>query len=195
MTKTVNPIWQQQDYAFYEDDGTESASTLIGSAGASQSLDVDTIYFCRLAIAETAGATESPALNVEWQYNLAGGGWVAMSTTVGAVRFANSSNIATLDITTNRDPTGTGTFNAGRCYEEQNTGTTAYTSSGSDHTELLAVFTIVSSLVSNGQTIEIRCVEGNGTVFDGTYTNATATVVEAAGAFQVAWANRGNQLL
>lgn len=173
MAKTVNPVWAQQDYAFYSD-GTESGSTIVGTAGSQQSLDVDTIYFCRLAIAETAGATESPILDVRWQYNLAAGGWTDVGTTT-PLQFAASSNVTDGGTTSDRIG-GTGTFNAGRIYESANNTATVYTSSGNDHTEVLLVFTIDSAQVSNGQEILVRCVRGDGTVLD-SYVDADIDVV------------------
>jgi hypothetical protein len=62
------PVWTQEDYAFYND-GTESGATIIGSAGAQQNLNVDTVYHCRLLIADTAGAannTPDPTLTCRW---------------------------------------------------------------------------------------------------------------------------------
>jgi len=175
MGKTVNPVWQQQDYAFYSD-GTESGATIIGSAGTQQSIDVDVAFHCRLAIAETAGATTSPSLTLSWQYNLAGGGWNTITGTT-PIQFIDNANLTDGGATTNRQPTGTGTFVAGRIYETANTGATCYTSSGSDHTEALAHLFIDSAQVSNGQEILIRCVEGGGTLFGGAYTDADINVV------------------
>ena len=176
MGAPVYPIWQQADYAFYDDD-TESDSTLIGSAGSQQTLDTDTIYQCRLAINETNGANKSPDLTLLWQYNHESGGW---STITGStpIQFADSIDLTDGESTTNRDPTGTGTFNSGRVYESANTSAVCYTSSGNDHTEALLCFQIDSAQVTDGDEILVRCVEGDGTVFGGTYTNADIDVNE-----------------
>ena len=50
MGKPVNPVWEQEDYALYQSDGT----TLIG-AGSQQDIDVDTTVYVRLAIGDTNG--------------------------------------------------------------------------------------------------------------------------------------------
>jgi len=182
MGMPVPPIWTQEDYAFYAD-GTESGSVIVGSAGAQQSLDVDTIYFCRLAVSDTAGAENSgPAtLTCRWQFNLAGGGWTDVGAAT-ALQFANSSNVAHDDTTSNRQPTGTGTFNAGRVYEQLDDAQVVYTvpdDASTTHTEVLLVFQIDSAQVTDGQEILVRCVEGDGTVFGGTYVDADIDVSEA----------------
>jgi hypothetical protein len=46
------------------------------------------------------------------------------------------------------------------------------------HSEVVLVFQIDSAQVTDGQEILVRCVEGDGTVFGGTYTNADIDVNE-----------------
>ena len=185
MGMPIDANWTQEDYAFYED-GTESGSTLIGSAGAQQTLEVDTTYFCRLAISDTTGANATGEVDLRciWQYNLAGGGWTDVGTTT-PVQFAASANVTDGGTTSNRQPTGTGTFNAGRIYESAANTTIVYTAPGDEttsHTEVLLVFTIDSAQVTDGQEILIRCINNVGgvtpTVYPGTYTNADIDVNE-----------------
>ena len=48
------PTMEVTNWAFYND-GTEAGSVIIGSINNNQTLDVDTIYFVRWGLEETAG--------------------------------------------------------------------------------------------------------------------------------------------
>jgi len=182
----INPVWTQEDYAFYSD-GTESGATIVGSAGAQQTLDTDTVYHCRLLIADTVGANVTDPLTLLWQYNLAGGGWATITGST-PIQFVDNANLTDGGATTNRQPTGTGTFNAGRIYESANTSATVFTLPGDEttqHTEAVLHFQIDSAQVTHGQELLIRCVLGDSTVFGGTYVNADIDINEPVGATAV----------
>ena len=183
MGAPVDPIWEQEDYAFYTD-GTETDAVIIGTTGSQQTLEVDTAYHCRLAIGDTNGTNKTNPLAIKWQYNLAGGGWVDVTTTT-PIQFVDNANLADGGPTTNRDPVGTGTFNVGLIYESASTAT-IYTPPLTEvptHTEVLLHFLIDSAQVTNGQEILVRCVHSDGTSFT-TYVDADINVNEAAGATQ-----------
>lgn len=185
MGMPVEPVWEQEDYAFYSD-GTESGASIIGTRGTQQTLDTDTVYHCRLLIADTAGANDTASetvLTARWEYNLAGGGWTIISGTT-PVQFVDNANLADGGATTNRDPLGTGGFVTGRIYESRNDTATAMSlplDSTTSHTELVLHFQIDSAQVSDGQECLIRCVKGDGTAFT-SYVNADIDINEAAAA-------------
>lgn len=182
MGKPVNPVWAQEDYAFYQSDGT----TLVG-AGSQQNLDVDTIYYVRLAIGDTNGTNQSAQdLTIQMQYLHTQGGntWTQFGTSDGSgtpVDFANGSLTDGASTSNSGDVTGTGTFNAGRVYESSNTTAVVYTlptNETTSHTEIVVGFSLASAAVANGDEVLIRATFGDGTAFT-TYTNADINVVEA----------------
>ena len=127
MGMPIEPSWQQEDFAFYSD-GSESGATIIGSAGAQQTIDVNTAFHCRILVADVVGANDTATettLTVRLQYNLNSGGWTTVTGTT-PVQYVDNANLTDGGTTTNRQPTGTGTFNAGRVYESQNDSATAY---------------------------------------------------------------------
>lgn len=136
-------------------------------------------YHCRLAINETNGASEEPLLTLLWQYSKNGDDWTTITGST-PVQFVDNANLTDGGATTNRDPTGTGTFVAGRIYESANTTATCYTSNGNDHTEALLHFQIDAAQVGVGDELLVRVIEGNGTIFGGTYTNADINVSSGA---------------
>lgn len=177
MGAPVNPIWNQQSYAFYND-GTESASTIIGAANASQSLDTDTTYQLRFLVQETNGSNQGDDLTVRLQYRLNAGTWTSVSSTT-PIQYTAAGTITDGGATTQR--IGAGTFVAGRVYEAANDAAVLYTEGGNDESEGLFGLTIDGAQVANNDTIELQLVQGDGTAFD-IYTNtATLTVVKAAG--------------
>ena len=169
MGKPILPSWQQDNYAFYQSDG----STQVGTANTQTTLDADTTYYLAVTISDTL-ANDTYACTIQWQYNLAGGGWNTITTT-SPVAFATGS---LTDGSTSQNSSaiaGIGTFRGSRVYESAATGATCWSTSGDEsdqHGEAWLGFTIDSAQVSNGQEVLIRAVEGNGTVFGGTYTNA-----------------------
>lgn len=175
MGMPILPTWTQDHYQFYQSDG----STTVGSADTQQSLDVDTTYYVAVTISDTT-ANDIYNLTVQWQYNLAGAGWTAVGTTT-AVKYANGS-LTDGDTTQNSSTiAGLGTFRGSRVYESENDTAVIWSTPGDEtdnHGEAWLGFTIDSAQVSNGQEILLRCVEGNDTVFTGTYTNADIDVVE-----------------
>lgn len=181
MGAPIDPIWEQEDYAFYTD-GSETGAVIIGSAGSQQTLDVDTAYHCRLAVGDTNGTNKSNPLTIQWQYNLNGGGWTLITGTT-PIQFVDNANLTDGEVTTNRQPVGSGTFNAGRVYESADTTTVVYTPPLTEvptHTEVLLHLLIDAAQVSDADEILVRATHGNGVAFT-TYINADIDVNKAAG--------------
>ena len=177
MGKPVQPVWNQQDYAFYQSDGT----TIIGTAGTQQTLTTDTTYYVRLAIGDTNNTNQAVDLTINWQYNLAAGGWNEITDT-SPVQHANGSLTDGASITSST-LTAIGTFNNGRVYESESTATVVYTTPADEtdtYTEVMLGFTIDSAQVSDGQEVLIRATFGDGTAFD-VYTDADIDIDEPLG--------------
>jgi len=144
--------FDQDSYAFYEDDAGEATSTIIGSVNNQQTLDTDTTYQCRLLIQETNGSSGT-VKNEDWEYNHAGGGWTMVETT-SSVIIAVDGQLTQGNDTTQRIGSGT--------YDTTNSG---QSTDGSADTNILDAnneyepvlnFQIVNADVSDGDEILLR---------------------------------------
>jgi hypothetical protein len=95
-----DPVLEVTEWAFYAD-GTEGGSVIIGSAKDNPTLAVDTIYFVRFGLEETAG---NSAMNqtAQLQYNYESGGWVNVDGSSAVVQSVATGNIADGADTTQR---------------------------------------------------------------------------------------------
>lgn len=146
--------FDQEKYAFYED-GTESGSTIIGSEDTQQTLDVDTLYQCRLKIRETAGGGGNYPNNSVWQYNHNSGGFTTISTSSSVVQAADSANLTDAADTTQR-LTGGGTFVTPNSWVTEDGQMPGLSFGASEVCEMLLSFQIIGSDVSNGDEILLR---------------------------------------
>lgn len=170
--------FDQDSYAFYNDDGSESASTQIGSTNVQQTLAVDTTFFARLLIQEFNGG--SGALGTpEWEYSTDGGtGWTDVTTSSSVIQAVVSSNVTDGDDTTQR--IGGGTFITPNAWVTDDGIPPNLIFAGNDECECLLVFQIIGSDVSNGDEILLRMFNID------TYTrNADIDVSKAAAARRV----------
>jgi hypothetical protein len=168
--------FDQDSYAFYED-GTESGSTIIGSANNQQTLDVDTNYQCRILVQETTGNLGS-LNNEDFEYNHNSGGWNVVTTTSSVIQAINSANLTNGNDTTQR--IGSGTYDTTNGWVSEDGALTSNSISGNNECEGLLSFQIVGADVSNGDEILIR-VSGMDT-----YTrNADIDVNKAAAARRI----------
>lgn len=144
--------WDQDSYAFYED-GTESGSSIIGSANNQQTLDIDTNYQARLLIQETAGASGNLS-TPEWEYNHNSGGWIDVTTTSSVVKAVDSANLTDTGDTTQRVGGGTFITTNGWISETGAMATLAF--AGNDECEGLLSFQIIGADVAHGDEILLR---------------------------------------
>jgi len=176
-----NPTWDMASTAFYND-GTESGSTIIGTADTQQTLDNDTTYFCRALQENPVAAGEKQAFN--WEYNHAGGGWTAVTTTSSVIIAVTSSNVANADDTTNRLG-GTGTFITDNNGVDDTGSGTDCTSAGNDKTEALLVFQIVGADVTDADEILLRCTNTKSRTQTYTGGNADIDVNKVAASYEL----------
>ncbi len=95
--------FQNTDFAFYNDDGSESGATIIGSVGNQQSLLVDTVFHCRIQVEETLGVSGN-FNGVAWQYNnvTQSTGLVDITTTSSHIKVVTTANLTDGNDTTGR---------------------------------------------------------------------------------------------
>lgn len=152
----VSPMaaWDQDSYAFYDDDGSESAATIIGSANNQQTLTVDTFYHCRILVQETGGSDGN--LNTpEWEYNHAGGGWVNVTTSSSVIQAVDSANLTNGGDTTQR--LGGGTFIGTNAWvREDGLTPTLNFPVGNEECESVLSFQVIGTDVADGDEILLR---------------------------------------
>lgn len=178
MGSPINPTYTQNHFLFYESNGT----TQVGTEDLETILDVDTIYYCVTSCFDTT-ANKINDVTIRWQYNLASGGWLDVSTTT-PLQFANGS-LTDGDTAQTSKTSETGTFQGSRVYETINDAAIVWSTPGDEtdnYGEAWLGLTIDSAQVSDAQELLLRCILGDGTVFTGTYTNADIEVNEVAGA-------------
>ena len=134
----ASPSLDQDSYAFYND-GTESGSTIIGTANNPQTLDADTTYQVRFLIQEANGGS-SNSNQFQLQYNLNGGGWNNVTGTSNVVR--STAGALTEDGNTTQR-LGSGTFissNGGQDEVDGLTLSNGISFVGNDESEVLYSF-------------------------------------------------------
>ena len=163
------PNYDQDSYAWYND-GTESGSTIIGTANTSQTLNADTTYLIRFLIQEDNGGTgNNNSFQLEYDVNNSGT-WNNVTSTSNSVRAVASGNLTEGGNTTQR--LGAGTFittNAGVDSGDGAAGNISF--AGNDEAEVLYAVQLRSADLSNNDTVQLRVQTIN------TFTNtANATV-------------------
>jgi hypothetical protein len=146
--------------------------------------DVDTTFRVRFEVEETAGAISDNTLAPQLEYNLAGAGWNAVTTTSSVVKAVVSGQFNEGDATTNVLAGSARTFVAGSGSEDGLATTTAAMSNA--HTEVEYSVQIVSGDVTDAQTLQLRV--SNAGVALNTYTQTptiTATSDEGVGPLSV----------
>jgi hypothetical protein len=168
--------FDQSNFAFYEE-GTESGATIIGTAGAQQSLEVDTIYQCRVQMDE-GSTTADDLITPYFQYEVdQSTSWVDITTTSSVIQAVDSTSLTGGDDTTNRLGTTVITPNAWVTEAGDDLATLSYL--GDDSCQALLSFQIIGADVSNGQEIRIRL---NATEpIPGWTAEADIDVIKAAG--------------
>lgn len=167
----------QDTFRGYADDGNEGAGTPKADANLDWTQDVDENFRVRYLVEETNGG-EVLALAIKLQYNLASGGWNDVTGSSSIVKCSASGYL-----TEGGDCTqvlGGGTHFLDNNGQEDNDGTftTGALWDANEDIECEFCLQIVSGDVADEQTLQLRLVEGTGTVFTA-YTNTpTITVNE-----------------
>ena len=170
--------WTQTTFRYRNDDGSETAATWRQIAGTDDTLELDTTYRMRFNVAGThTGGAGSFPLVCGFQYDVDGAGFVNITTTstnVKAVASADTSWTITDDDVTTEQLAGAATFVAG--HMDETGACSSVTISDSEDSEFELVFQLLSSELSGGESVQIRCVD-SGTALN-TYT-LTPTITVA----------------
>lgn len=167
--------------AFDAGDPAENANTTINTGSP---------FRIRFKVRETAGGSGATTFKIQCNRN--SGGWVDLaanpaSTTAPAALVVASTQFSDGDATTAELLTSTvGNVNGeGVSLTDISTGNISLTSQETEIEFSLMLTGFHDSFTQNvaGNTIDFRVVEGDGTVFGGTYTNPTITVGEGNAGF------------
>lgn len=172
---SVKASFNLAQYAFYND-GTESGSTIIGSANSQQELDCDTTYICRVEIVEENGAG-GDCKTPEWEYNHNGGGWVDVTTSSSVVK-AVSGGLVDGNDTTQR--LGSGSFISTNAWQSEDGPMPTLTYAASEVCEGALNFQVIAADVSDGDEVLLRMV-----VHTYTYSGADIDVNKPAAARRI----------
>jgi len=165
------PNLDQDSYAFYND-GTESGSTIIGTANNSQNLDADTTYLVRFLIQEDNGG-ESSNFTAQLEYDVnSSGTWNNVTSTSNNVRAVTSGSLGT-DGGNTTQRLGSGTYlttNGGIDNGDGSAGGSALDFTGNTEAEVVYAIQLRSADLSNNDSVTLRVAGVD------TYTN-TATAI------------------
>lgn len=133
----------------------------------------------RFVIQQTAAAANSDLVhNFKLQFNKNSGGWTdvaAQGATTAAVRYANMGDLADDGATTQQ--IGSGTFVTGRYDENGSASNVTFSSAATSETEMDFSIEVYPGQVATGDTIEMRVIEGDGTVLSNYAQTPTVTVL------------------
>jgi hypothetical protein len=166
---------RQTHFRFGKDDGTEATHTWYALVDTNATIPVDTPFLLRFTEQESGG-TAAANTDAQFQYNHNGAGWVNITTTSAVVKavavnaFANGANCT-------KRLSGTGTFetSGAGCTEDGTSGGTANDIVASGNSETECGLQIVSTAVSNGDTIQFRFTSPDWTI---TYTITPSATVQ-----------------
>lgn len=177
----------QSGFAFYNDDGTESTATIIGTEDNGQTLNVDTVYHIRIQVDDTASGGENN-VTLKIQRNLNGAGWVDINAASTVVQSAASQLTEDADTTARLAAPFQGSFiSPNQCQDEVDGVAGAgnlvdFIEGVHDYVEAVFAFQILSGDVVDTDTIQFRLVRSSGVVLENYALTPQATVSEAAGA-------------
>lgn len=179
MPVTFNLV--QDGYRFYADDGSESASTALGTQDTALSLDVEvrTALHLRIRLTETTGAASGAATDdFQLQRNINGAGWQNVNAVNTGVQYSNSTHLTDSAATTERltGATGLGSFQAGEVSEDGLVDD--YQVLASNWTEFLYSIAVNYAEVTNGDTITFRVLL-NGSTLGGYSVTPTINISKA----------------
>lgn len=170
----------QARFRFYNDDGSESASTAAAAQDTNITADVSSgnaRLQLRIGVQETGGA-DGPPRRWQLQYEKNDSGvWNNVSTGSSNVKAFDSANLTDGGSTTSRLSGGTGSFVAGEVAETGITGLAALTAS--NKTEHLYTVEFIAADVADGDTFDFR-VLFNSSVLSGGYSVTPRATVSAS---------------
>lgn len=169
----------QAAYRFYSD-GTESGSTALGTQSTAYTLatNTDQNIGVRVRVQETLGGLSTDLYDLHYRTN--GGSWTLVGAST-AVKNYNSPNTTNNGATTNRLGAGSGSFVAGKIFEQGSAGQTIALT-GNNYTEILYQVTVQAASFNNADVVEFKIVSGDGSrwTYSSTPTlNIDKTVIKA----------------
>ncbi len=162
---------------------TDSGWAAIENANATIGTGLE--FRIRFKVRETAAGTDTTSFKL--QVNRNSGGWVDLDVLGGvaapAAQAVLSSQYVDGDATSTELLTNTGTYVNGTGEEDNITGSFTLTSEETEFEFCIMLMSFHDGPTQNvdGDTLEFRVVESDGTVFTGTYTNPTITISETPG--------------
>lgn len=168
----------QKHFRGRNDDGTQTTATWKAAEDANWSFGTDTNLRVRFTIGNE-GTGNKTFTNLQLEYNKNGAGWNAVTSASSVVRSATSANVTDATATTQQLTSGLGNFVAGEiCTDGVGASKTLQSPTPNEFTEYEYVVQIRSGDVSAGDTIQLR-VTGNGSAFNGGYSQTPTITVEA----------------
>lgn len=168
----------QSSFRFRNDDGSETTATWAAAQDTNFNPAVSTLFRIRFEIKASSFFAHGLNAAFKLKYSLNGGAYTdvaAQGATTDIIRYANSPNITDNEVTTEQ-MAGSGTFLAGACDENGNTGTIAFPASRD--TEIEFVLEIYSGVAAGGDTIDLRVYRTGGQALN-TYTLTPRMTVAA----------------
>lgn len=170
-----NPVMDQTQFRFRNDDGDEAAATWRQAVNVDDTQPVDTVLRVRFTVAETAGKAKTN-FKPQLEYQLNGGGFLSVTATSSVVQSAASQLVDGNDCTQQISTTTFVTTNEGQDEVDGRAGGTNCDYVGNDKAEFEYSYQIISGDVVDSDVIDLRIAGlDNYTVAD-----ATITVSEAA---------------
>jgi len=172
----------QRAFRFYNDDGSESAST----AAAAQDTNVtitegggNQSFHLRIGLQETGGTSGNSTDDWQLQYSKNGGAWTNVTTTSSNVKAFDSANLMDSGGTTNRLTGGTGAYNPGKISEDGLLDDLFLLASR--HTEFLYAIQTIDADLAATDTLDFRVLY-NGATTGVTYSVTPRITNQVGGA-------------
>ncbi|MCR4307921.1 MAG: hypothetical protein NUV80_05135 [Candidatus Berkelbacteria bacterium] len=162
---------QQSHFRGRYDDGSQTTATWKVAANTNWSQVLDVTFRIRFVVQNDGSVPDS--FLTKLQYNLNAAGWVDITTSSTVIIAVNSANITDTEATTQQ--VGAASFVAGEETEDGVTASVTLNGLG-DQTEHELVCQILSTGAVVGDTIQVRCLESDGTVFQLYSQTPTITV-------------------
>jgi hypothetical protein len=182
--ETCWPHWEQKDFRFRNDDGTETTATWDAAANTDISLstasdDSRRIRFNFENDGNTTSTVASGLAHFEFEYSKNSGAWTALTTSSSNIKIITSANYADGADTTQQ--LGSGTFETNNNGMDE-TGQVTVPSNTWNNADLIEIETFVQVInadVADGDTIDIRITPSSGSesAFVNTYTQTPRITV------------------
>ena len=172
---TFTPVLRH--FRWYDDDGSESGSTVAGAEDATVDFTVaaNLIKHLRVLVEETGGASGAGSDQWRLQYNKNGGGWVNITNSSFNVRNQSASQLTDTAATTNRATDGltdgSGSFIAGE--QEDNGNFFEFRLTSNNFTEHVYGLQFTAADLADSDSIDFRVTINSSTFTHDATPNAT----------------------